>query len=50
MFHKKKQFILDEKIVEPDAKNAEDTFKINKSNIDKSSTPKNDIFVNQRQV
>ncbi|XP_070168351.1 GRIP and coiled-coil domain-containing protein 1-like isoform X3 [Polyergus mexicanus] len=40
----------DEKIVEPDAKNAEDIFKINKPNVDKSCTSKNDIFINQRQI
>ncbi|CAL1674142.1 unnamed protein product [Lasius platythorax] len=39
----------DEKIVESNEKNAEDTFKIDKPKVDKSSTPKNDIFVNQRQ-
>lgn len=38
----------DEKIVEPNAKNVEDTSKIDKPKVDKSFTSKNDAFINQQ--
>lgn len=46
----KKNFFLDKKIAEPNIKNAENTSRVDKSKIDESSIPKNDMSTNQRQV
>jgi len=44
------EFILDKKNVETDAKNTEDTSRVNKPKVNELFVLKNDTSVNQRQV